>query len=78
MNRGAALGQTLRINNYEVGVLFIPKIMTDSTTFPLSPGGKDKPPIFHMIYDLPLVPYSIDDTPFFSDYLINALKWSGG
>lgn len=73
VNRGAALGQTLRINNYEVGVLFIPKIMVDRPTFPLKP-GQDSQPIFPMIYDLPLVPYSVDDTPFFSDYLINALK----
>lgn len=72
VNKGQSLGQVLRVNNYEVGVLFLPKVMIDRTTFPLGKG--DTVPQFPMPYDLPLVPYSIDDTPFFSDYIINALK----
>lgn len=70
MNKG--LGQVLRISNYEMGVLFLPQIMLNKPTFCLTAGGADPP--FPMPYDLPLVSYSIDDTPFFTDYLLNALK----
>lgn len=72
VNKGQSLGQVLRVNNYEMGVLFLPKVMIERDTFPLKSG--DGKLDFPMPYDLPLVPYSIDDTPFFSDYLINAMQ----
>lgn len=73
VNKGQSLGQVLRVNNYEMGVLFLPKVMIERDTFPLKSMGDGKLD-FPMPYDLPLVPYSIDDTPFFSDYLINAMQ----
>lgn len=72
VNKGS-LGQVLRISNYEVGVLFLPRVMIDRSTFPLK-GKNGEIPEFPLPYDLPLVPYSIDDTPFFSDYLMSALR----
>ena len=58
----------MRINNYEVGVLFLPKFVTGEETFPLKSPREGVPP-FPMPYDIPLTPYGPDDTPFLMDYI---------
>ncbi|XP_053667951.1 probable tyrosyl-DNA phosphodiesterase [Anopheles marshallii] len=59
----------LRINNYEAGVLFLPKILLNEDFLPLDSNGKH--PQFPLPYDVPIVPYAPRDTPFFIDYLLN-------
>ncbi|XP_061515590.1 probable tyrosyl-DNA phosphodiesterase [Anopheles gambiae] len=57
----------LYINNYEAGVLFLPKIMLNEDFLPMEPNGKH--PQFPMPYDVPIMPYAPKDTPFFINYL---------
>uniref|UniRef100_A0A182S508 Tyrosyl-DNA phosphodiesterase n=1 Tax=Anopheles funestus TaxID=62324 RepID=A0A182S508_ANOFN len=60
-------GECLFINNYEVGVLFLPKILLNEDFLPMDSNGKHTQ--FPMPYDIPIVPYGPKDTPFFIDYL---------
>ncbi|XP_063700081.1 probable tyrosyl-DNA phosphodiesterase [Culicoides brevitarsis] len=72
-NKSAKLEATLRINNFEAGVLFLPKFVLKTEKqmnyFPL---GEDKNgvPKFPMPYDLPLTPYSPEDVIFTQDMMI--------
>ena len=90
-NKSAKLEQTLRINSYEAGVLFLPKFVvifkisfvlssywilncilqlgTDEKVFPINDVPSNRHTKFPMPYDIPLTPYSPEDTPFFMDYL---------
>ncbi|XP_055370935.1 probable tyrosyl-DNA phosphodiesterase isoform X2 [Condylostylus longicornis] len=69
-NKAAKIEPALRIMNYEVGVLFLPKFITGENTFPLKK-DRDGVPAFPMPYDIPLRPYGTDDKPFVMDYLMN-------
>lgn len=42
--------------------------------FPLGDDPKNGVPPFPMPYDLPLLPYTPDDTPFVMDYLLDTMK----
>lgn len=42
--------------------------------FPLGDDPKNGVPPFPMPYDLPLQPYTPDDTPFVMDYLLDTMK----
>ncbi|XP_017788235.1 PREDICTED: probable tyrosyl-DNA phosphodiesterase [Habropoda laboriosa] len=55
------------ILNYEAGVVFIPKFVTGSTTFPVQ---EEEPgvPVFPIAYDLPPTKYESDDKPFVQDF----------
>ncbi|KAK3850056.1 hypothetical protein Pcinc_043216 [Petrolisthes cinctipes] len=53
----------LFIRSYEVGVLFLPKFVTENTEFKL--GSGDKAGTLAMHYDLPLTPYPVTATPWF-------------
>uniref|UniRef100_A0A2M4APT8 Putative tyrosyl-dna phosphodiesterase n=3 Tax=Anopheles triannulatus TaxID=58253 RepID=A0A2M4APT8_9DIPT len=57
----------LCINSYEAGVLFLPKLLLGEDFFPME--ADEKHPRFPMPYDIPIVPYAPDDTPFFIDDL---------
>ncbi|XP_075154610.1 tyrosyl-DNA phosphodiesterase glaikit [Haematobia irritans] len=67
-NKNANIQACLRIANYEVGVLFLPRFVIGEDTFPLG-SPRDGIPPFPLPYDVPLSPYSIDDKPFLMDYL---------
>lgn len=68
----------LRVNNYEMGVLFLPRVMIKRETFPLTSGGGTSVPPFPMPFDLPLVPYSNQDKPWFYDHLLKVLGQEEG
>lgn len=70
-------GQVLRVNNYEMGVLFLPQIMINRSTFPFKPDQGSDVPIFPLVYDLPLVPYSDNDEIFVSDLFPMFFKATG-
>ncbi|XP_032673186.1 probable tyrosyl-DNA phosphodiesterase isoform X2 [Odontomachus brunneus] len=51
------------IKNFEAGVVFLPKFITATTTFPIKDRGNSAVPIFPIPYDLPLHRYHESDTP---------------
>lgn len=59
---------TLRISNYEAGVLFLPKFVTNSRYFSMDECDQSTP-LFPPLYDIPLTKYVVDDNPFLSDIL---------
>lgn len=69
-NKSAKIEPVFRINNYEAGVLFLPKFVIGKDLFPMK-GFKDEDPPFPIPYDIPLTPYGRDDTPFVMDYLMS-------
>lgn len=60
--------QTLRISNYEAGVLYLPKFITNTTYFSMD-NSDNSTTVFPSVYDIPLTKYVIDDTPFVMDVL---------
>ncbi|XP_050094176.1 probable tyrosyl-DNA phosphodiesterase isoform X4 [Anopheles aquasalis] len=66
-NKAGRFEKPLRINSYEAGVLFLPKLLLDEDFFPME--ADKKHPQFPMPYDVPIIPYAPEDTPFFIDYL---------
>uniref|UniRef100_A0A182ITF6 PBZ-type domain-containing protein n=2 Tax=Anopheles atroparvus TaxID=41427 RepID=A0A182ITF6_ANOAO len=66
-NKTGRFEKPLRINSYEIGVLFLPKLLLDENFFPMEANKKHPP--FPMPYDVPIVPYAPEDTPFLMDYL---------
>lgn len=64
------LNPTLRINSYEAGVAFFPRIILDKDRFPMNEGQrKDSSPIFKLPFDIPPTPFSKDDVPYCAEYL---------
>lgn len=61
---------SFRISNYEAGVLFLPKFVTNSPYFSMDELDTSTP-LFPPLYDTPLTKYSLDDTPFLSDVLFS-------
>ncbi|KAG5326511.1 TYDP1 phosphodiesterase, partial [Acromyrmex heyeri] len=57
------------IGNYEAGVLFIPKVITGTATFPIGKEEDAAVPIFPIPYDLPLSRYDSDDSPFVNEFI---------
>lgn len=55
--------------NYEAGIVFIPKLVTGTTTFPIQDEEDPAVPVFPIPYDLPLCRYESGDSPFVSEYL---------
>lgn len=70
-NKTAKLNVPIRVNNYEAGVLFLPKFLTNTDYFSMNESDQSTP-IFPKLYDIPLTKYAIDDTPFLSDCLFDA------
>ncbi|XP_052860694.1 probable tyrosyl-DNA phosphodiesterase [Anopheles cruzii] len=66
-NKTGRFEKPLRINSYEAGVLFLPRLLLDENFFPME--AEKKHPQFPMPYDVPIIPYAPEDTPFFMDYL---------
>lgn len=62
-NKTGNFERPLRINNWEAGVLFLPKFVIGKDYFSRRE--------FPMPYDVPLVKYGIDDVPFVSDLLFD-------
>lgn len=60
---------TLRLSNYEAGVLFLPKFVTNTTYFSID-ASDISTPLFPSLYDIPLKKYGTNDTPFLSDILL--------
>lgn len=56
----------LQLTNYEAGVLFLPKFITNSSYFSISDSDHSTP-VFPSLYDIPLTKYSADDQPFLCD-----------
>lgn len=67
-NKTAKVSPPIRINNYEAGVLFLPKFISKTDYFSMDQSDKSTP-VFPMHYDIPLKKYAVDDTPFLSDLL---------
>lgn len=61
---------TLRISNYEAGVLFLPKFVSNMRYFSMDESDQSTP-LFPQVYDIPLTKYVVDDTPFLSDILFS-------
>lgn len=70
-NKSSSINVPLRVNNYEAGVMFLPKFVTGTDYFSMDPNDTSTPP-FPMVYDIPLTKYAIDDTPFLSDILFGS------
>ncbi|XP_014475675.1 PREDICTED: probable tyrosyl-DNA phosphodiesterase [Dinoponera quadriceps] len=56
------------ITNYEAGVVFLPKFITGTTTFPIEDEEDPAVPIFRIPYDLPLCRYDSADSPFVNEF----------
>lgn len=64
------LNPTLRINSYEAGVAFFPRVILGKDRFPMNMlQRKDDSPIFRLPFDTPPVPYGKDDVPYCAEYL---------
>jgi tyrosyl-DNA phosphodiesterase-1 len=66
------LAKSLRINSFEAGVLFFPRIIINNDTFPMNEEQKHRiqAPIFQLPYDVPInYKHDIDDVPFCSQHL---------
>lgn len=68
--KSANLRTSLRIANYEVGVLFLPQFILGTDHFPMENLDTTLPP-FPTLYDVPLKPYDCEDIPFLSEELGN-------
>lgn len=56
----------LQITNYEAGVLFLPKFVTNTNHFSMDDSDHSTS-VFPSLYDIPLTKYLADDQPFLSD-----------
>lgn len=56
-----------RMNNYEAGVMFLPKFVTNTEYFSMCPFDKTTP-VFPWFYDLPLMKYDEGDVPYVAEY----------
>lgn len=56
--------------NYEAGVIFFPKFVTNTTYFSMDDTDKSTP-VFPAVYDIPLTKYDKEDIPFFMDVLFD-------
>lgn len=56
----------LRITNYEAGVLFLPKFVTNTNYFSMNDCDHSTP-VFQIPYDIPLTSYTTGDEPFLCD-----------
>lgn len=64
------LNTTLRINSYEAGVAFFPRILIEKERFPMNnEQQRDGSPIFQLPFDGVLVPYGKHDVPYCAEYL---------
>ncbi|XP_018347763.1 PREDICTED: probable tyrosyl-DNA phosphodiesterase [Trachymyrmex septentrionalis] len=57
------------IMSYEAGVIFLPKLITGTTTFPIEDEEDPAVPVFPIPYDLPLCRYESSDSPFVCEFL---------
>ncbi|GAB1865856.1 Probable tyrosyl-DNA phosphodiesterase [Camponotus japonicus] len=57
------------IMSFEAGVIFIPKFITQTTTFPIEDEENPAVPVFPIPYDLPLRRYDSSDSPFVCEFL---------
>lgn len=79
INKSNKLNLAIRINSYEAGVMFFPRIIINKDRFPMNESQqKDGDPIFQLPFDVPLVPYNnADDVPYATDYLKTYLAKRG-
>lgn len=72
LNKGnkTSLNPTLRINSYEAGVAFFPRVILGKERFPMNEQQrKDDDPILKLPFDTPTVPFGKDDVPYCAEYL---------
>lgn len=72
----AKTSKTLRISNYEAGVLYLPKFVTNTSYFSMDPLDRSTP-VFPSLYDIPLTKYTARDVPFFMDNIVMAMAMAG-
>lgn len=79
MNKGnKTLNPSLRINSYEAGVVFFPRVIIGQERFPMnSAQQRDDAPIFQLPFDVPPVPFGKDDVPYCAEYLKDFLAKFG-
>ncbi|KYN10020.1 putative tyrosyl-DNA phosphodiesterase [Trachymyrmex cornetzi] len=63
------------IGNYEAGIIFVPKLITKTTTFSIVNENDPAVPVFPIPYDLPLSQYEWNDGPFVIEFC-NSLRWT--
>lgn len=67
---------TLRINSYEAGIVFFPRVILGKDQFPMNENQRtDDSPVFKLPFDTPLVPYGYRDVPYSSDFVAESLLW---
>lgn len=72
------LNPTLRINSYEAGVIFFPRVILGTERFPMNAAQqKNENPIFKLPFDIPPVPYAKDDVPYCAEYLKSYIERHG-
>lgn len=63
MNLKAKKNPSLKISNYEAGILFLPQFVTKTDYFPMDDSDPNTPK-FPSLYDIPLTQYGAQDEPF--------------
>lgn len=64
------LNPTLRINSYEAGVVFFPRVILGKDRFPMTEAQqRDNEPIFKLPFDTTFVRFGKDDVPYCAEYL---------
>lgn len=70
LNKSNKALNTLRINSYEAGVAFLPRVMIKKERFPMTENQREESaPIFKLPFDVPPVPYTKNDVPYCAEYL---------
>jgi tyrosyl-DNA phosphodiesterase 1 len=79
MSKGSkTLNPSLRINSYEAGVVFFPRVIIGQERFPMNAAQqRDNAPIFKLPFDIPPTPFGKDDVPYCAEYLKDFLAKFG-
>ncbi|KAG5672258.1 hypothetical protein PVAND_002399 [Polypedilum vanderplanki] len=79
INKSNKISTSFRINSYEAGVLFFPRVIINKDRFPMNEAQQkdDNIPLFKLPYDSNILQYSVDDVPYTADYLKSYLIQRG-
>lgn len=62
----------IRVNNYEVGVVFLPRFVTNTEYFSMDSSDASCP-VFPLLHDLPLTKYDRGDVPYVNEFMMQFL-----
>ena len=79
INKSSKLNTAMRINSYEAGVMFFPRVIINQERFPMDESQRkdQSTPLFRLPFDSALVPYANDDVPYTTEYLKHYLEKRG-